>query len=72
MPIEFVSRDLFDNACDPDAFAHGYNRQGSMGASITKTFRARHPEMSEKYRRRCKAQPKQFNLGECSLWRASR
>ena len=57
MPIEFVSGDLFDNAYDAQAFAHGCNCQGSMGAGIAKTFRARYPEMYDEYSRRCKAQP---------------
>src|SRR3954454_22325644 len=70
MPIEFVSGDLFDNAHGVRAFAHGCNCQGSMGAGIAKTFRARYPAMSEVYRSRCKAEPRQFNLGDCWLWKA--
>src|SRR5262249_34840272 len=61
MPIEYVSGDLFDNAHDAQAFAHGCNCQGSMGAGIAKTFRSRYPEMYEEYRRRCKAEPREFN-----------
>ena len=71
MPIRFVSGDLFDNAHDAQAFAHGCNCQGSMGAGIAKTFRARYPDMYEEYRRRCKAEPRQFNLGDCWLWKAT-
>jgi O-acetyl-ADP-ribose deacetylase (regulator of RNase III) len=41
-----------------------------MGAGIAKTFRARYPEMFEEFRRKCKAQPKQFNLGDCWRWKA--
>ncbi len=67
MPIRYVSGDLFHNAHDAQAFAHGCNCQGSMGAGIAKNFRARYPEMYEEYRRRCKAEPRQFNLGECWL-----
>jgi len=70
MPIRYVSGDLFRNAHDAQAFAHGCNCQGSMGAGIAKNFRARYPEMYEEYRRRCKAEPRQFNLGECWLWKA--
>src|SRR4051794_13335214 len=70
MPIEIVSGDLFDNAHGVRAFAHGCNCQGSMGAGIAKTFRARYPEMHEEYRKRCKAEPRQFNLGDCWLWKA--
>ena len=70
MPIRFVSGDLFENEHDTQALAHGCNCQGSMGAGIAKTFRARYPEMYEEYRRRCKAEPRQFNLGDCWLWEA--
>ena len=70
MPIEFVSGDLFDNAYHAQAFAQGCNCQGSMGAGIAKTFRERYPEMFDEYRRRCKAEPRRFNLGDCWLWKA--
>jgi O-acetyl-ADP-ribose deacetylase (regulator of RNase III) len=70
MPIRFVSGDLFDNAHGVQALAHGCNCQGSMGAGVAKTFRARYPEMYEEYRIRCKAEPRQFNLGDCWLWKA--
>jgi O-acetyl-ADP-ribose deacetylase (regulator of RNase III) len=70
MPIRFVSGDLFENQHDARAFAHGCNCQGSMGAGIAKTFRARYPEMYEEHRRRCKAEPRLFNLGDCWLWKA--
>ena len=70
MPIRFVSGDLFDNAAWRRAFAHGCNCQGSMGAGVAKTFRARYPEMYEEYRSRCKAEPRRFNLGDCWLWKA--
>ena len=68
MPIEFVCGDLFANAYRVKAFAHGCNCQGSMGAGIAKGFRERNPEMYEQYRARCKAKPRQFNLGDCWLW----
>src|SRR4028118_311018 len=70
MPIEFVSGDLFGNAHGVRAFAHGCNCRGSMGAGIAKTFRHHYPEMHEEYRRRCKAEPRQFNLGDSWLWKA--
>ena len=70
MPIVCVSGDLFDNAHGVRALAHGCNCQGSMGAGVARTFRARYPEMYEEYRRRCKAEPRQFNLGDCWLWKA--
>src|SRR2546423_7504633 len=70
MAISFVTGDLFAIRFQVQAFAHGCNCQGSMGAGIAKTFRARYPEMYEEYRRRCKAAPRQFNLGDCWLWKA--
>jgi O-acetyl-ADP-ribose deacetylase (regulator of RNase III) len=70
VPIEFVSGDLFANAQNVQAFAHGCNCQGSMGAGIAKGFRERYPEMYEQYRARCKAKPRQFNLGDAWLWKA--
>ncbi len=70
MPIHFVAGDLFTNEHQVQAFAHGCNCQGSMGAGIAKTFRARYPAMYEAYRDRCRAEPRLFNLGTCWLWRA--
>lgn len=69
MPIEFVSGDVFVNRYGAQAFAHGCNCQGSMGAGIAKEFRARYPAMYEAYHQRCKAQPRQFNLGDAWLWK---
>jgi O-acetyl-ADP-ribose deacetylase (regulator of RNase III) len=69
MPIEFVSGDLFDNAHGAEAFAHGCNCQGSMGAGIATGFRERYPKMYEQYRDRCKAEPRLFNLGDAWLWK---
>jgi len=68
--IEFVSGDLFANTHSAKAFAHGCNCQGSMGAGIAVGFRERYPEMYEQYRARCKAQPREFNLGDVWLWKA--
>src|SRR5688572_25329063 len=69
MPIEFVSGDLFANTHRVKAFAQGCNCQGSMGAGVAKGFRERYPEMYEEYRSRCKAEPRQFNLGDAWLWK---
>src|SRR5262245_5324107 len=69
MPVEFVQGDLFANIHAVEAFAHGCNCKGSMGAGIAKEFRARYPEMYEEYRRRCKATPREFNLGDAFLWK---
>jgi O-acetyl-ADP-ribose deacetylase (regulator of RNase III) len=70
MPIQYVSGDIFDNTHHAQAFAQGCNCQGSMGAGIAKTFHSRYPEMYEEYRRRCKTEPRQFNLGDGWLWRS--
>jgi O-acetyl-ADP-ribose deacetylase (regulator of RNase III) len=69
MPIEYVSGDIFVNKHKTQALAHGCNCQGSMGAGIAVGFRERYPEMYEEYRRRCKADPRQFNLGDSFLWK---
>jgi len=39
-----------------------------MGAGIAKSFKERYPEMFEEYRRLCKSEPRQFNLGDVFLW----
>lgn len=71
MPIQFVSGDLFVNRFQAQAFAHGCNCQGSMGAGIATGFRGRYPEMFAEYHRRCKAQPREFNLGDAYLWKST-
>src|SRR5262245_6599872 len=70
MPIEFVSGDLFANRFAAAALAHGCNCQGSMGAGIAKGFRDRYPAMYEQFRAKCKAAPREFNLGDAWLWKA--
>src|SRR5438874_7592451 len=70
MPVEFVKGDLFANRFQAKALAHGCNCQGSMGAGIATGFRDRYPEMFAEYRRRCKAKPREFNLGDVFLWKA--
>jgi O-acetyl-ADP-ribose deacetylase (regulator of RNase III) len=69
MPIEFVSGDLFANRVGAAALAHGCNCQGSMGAGVATGFRDRYPAMFAEYRRRCKAEPREFNLGDVFLWK---
>jgi O-acetyl-ADP-ribose deacetylase (regulator of RNase III) len=69
MPIEYVTGDLFANRHGAEALAHGCNCQGSMGAGIATGFRDRYPEMYAEYRRRCKAEPRTFNLGDAFLWK---
>lgn len=69
MPIQFVTGDLFANRYKAEALAHGCNCQGSMGAGIAVGFRERYPDMYAEYRRRCKAEPREFNLGDAFLWK---
>jgi O-acetyl-ADP-ribose deacetylase (regulator of RNase III) len=69
--IEFVSGDLFVNRFGAQALAHGCNCQGSMGAGVAVGFRERYPEMFEEYRRRCKAKPRLFNVGDAWLWKSA-
>src|SRR5947209_2641840 len=40
-----------------------------MGAGIASGFRDRYPEMFQEFRRRCKATPREFNLGAAWLWK---
>src|SRR5215207_5254535 len=68
MPIEFVTGDLFVNRVEAEAFAHGCNCAGSMGAGIAVGFKQRYPAMFEEFRRRCKAKPPEFALGDVFLW----
>ena len=41
-----------------------------MGAGVATQFKERYPAMFEEYRRRCKVEPRQFNLGDSFLWTA--
>ena len=69
MPIEFMTGDLFVNRVNAEAFAHGCNCAGSMGAGIAVGFKDRYPAMFEEFRRRCKSTPPEFALGDVFLWR---
>ncbi len=69
MPIQFVTGDLFANRFKAQAFAHGCNCAGSMGAGIAVGFKERYPAMFEEYRKRCKADPPTFTLGGVFFWR---
>lgn len=68
MPITYLSGDLFRNRMNAQAFAHGCNCQGSMGAGIAVGFKERYPRMYEAYRALCKSDPREFNVGDCFLW----
>jgi O-acetyl-ADP-ribose deacetylase (regulator of RNase III) len=70
MPIHYVAGDLFANKHQARALAHGCNCKGSMGAGIAVGFRERYPAMFAEYRRRCKATPREFNVGDAFLWKA--
>jgi O-acetyl-ADP-ribose deacetylase (regulator of RNase III) len=69
MATEFISGDLFVNRVNAEALAQGCNCQGSMGAGVATGFRQRYPAMYEEYRRRCKADPRTFNLGDVLFWK---
>ena len=69
MPIEFVTGDIFVNRVKAEALTHGCNCAGSMGAGVAVGFRERYPAMFEEYKRRCKAKPPEFSLGDVLLWR---
>jgi O-acetyl-ADP-ribose deacetylase (regulator of RNase III) len=69
MPAQFLAGDLFANELGAQVFAQGCNCQGSMGTGIAKGFRQRYPEMYKEYRKRCKAKPRRFNLGDAWLWK---
>ena len=69
MPIEFVTGDLFANCFKAEALAHGCNCRDSMAAGVATGFRHRYPAMYAEYRRQCKAQPRELNLGDAWLWK---
>lgn len=69
MAISYVTGDLFTNSYSAQAFAHGCNCAGAMGAGIAVGFRERYPAMYEEYRQRCKATPREFNPGDVFLWK---
>ena|SRR5258708_3102620 len=71
MSIQIVEGDLFLNKYNVQAFAHGCNCIGSMGAGIAVEVKRRYPDMYEEYHRRCKANPREFNLGDSFLWKAN-
>jgi O-acetyl-ADP-ribose deacetylase (regulator of RNase III) len=68
MSIHYITGDLFANHYQAEAFAHGCNCQGAMGAGIAVGFKQRYPDMYQEYRQRCKAEPRQFSLGDVFLW----
>ena len=69
MTLAFITGDLFVNRHRAEALAHGCTCQGSMGAGLAVGFRERYPRMYEEYRRRCKAKPREFNVGDVFFWK---
>ena len=67
--IRYVVGDLFANEFNAEALAHGCNCLGLMGAGIAVGFKARYPDMYAEYKRMCLARPREFNPGDCFLWR---
>jgi len=69
MSIKYVSGDIFLNQHHVEAFAHGCNCKGVMGAGIAVRFMKEYSEMFKEYRHRCTARPRQFNVGDAFLWK---
>ena len=67
MAVQFYAGDLFADT-SLQAFAHGCNCAGAMGAGIAVAFRDRWPEMYDAYRARCDAGT--FQLGDIFVWDA--
>ena len=70
MTIHYVSGDIFANRYNAEALAHGCNCKGAMGTGVAKGFREHYPDMYQEYRLRCKAEPREFNLGDSFLWKS--
>jgi len=69
VPVHIVGGDLFVNRFHAEGLAHGCNCAGSMNAGVAVGFRERYPAMFEEYRRRCRARPAEFGLGDVFFWR---
>lgn len=67
--IEYVTGDLFQNK-DVQAYAHGVNCQGVMGAGIAVEFARRYPVMYDWYKTLCKSGLPL--LASCRLYQAER
>lgn len=63
-----ASDNLSANRHDCQAFAHGCNRVGVMGAGIALQFRMRYPRMYRQYRALCLDRSQAFELGEVFFW----
>jgi O-acetyl-ADP-ribose deacetylase (regulator of RNase III) len=51
--IAYVTGDMLANPNKPQAYAHGVNCLGVMGAGVAKALRAKYPAMFEAYRDHC-------------------
>jgi O-acetyl-ADP-ribose deacetylase (regulator of RNase III) len=65
MPSEFTKGDLFATE-GIQAYAHGCNCAGGMGAGIAIEFKKRWPNMFEEYKARC--EDGRFKLGDVFTW----
>lgn len=68
--IRFIEGDLLDlnNPHGLEAYAHGCNCRGVMGAGVAAKLRALYPGMYEGYRALCLAKPRAFNPGDSWYW----
>lgn len=65
--IVYKTGDLFTS--EADAFAHGCNTLGKMGAGIAKEFKARYFDMFKEYRKLCG--DGSFNVGEGYIYKTT-
>lgn len=68
MTIVDTAGNMFGNHNNAQAFAHGVNCQGEMGAGIAVQFRSSYPAMYNAYRRMCLARPRELNPGHTFMW----
>ena len=66
--ITEIQNDIF--AIDADAYAHGINNLGTMGAGIASQFKKKYPSMFEQYQKMC--QSKELNLGDVFFYRSQK
>lgn len=67
MSVHYAVADLFEQPAE--AYAHGVNCSGVMGAGIAPLFKSRWPEMFEVYRQACA--DGSLTVGKVLPWRAS-
>lgn len=64
--IKIVEGNLLINAYDAEAFAHGCNCVGVMGAGIAKQLKKYYPGMFDAYKKAIRDE--QFGLGRVAIW----